>query len=143
MSACNEFEKYIGDQIFGTTESSISSSPAGTLYLGLHTGSPEADGADEVTATSYGYARVDVGTSSNSGSAMFAYDSSNYRWDNQATIQFAQASGGDWGTVTHAALWDSSSSGNCIAYVQLASSTSITDGKQASFAANTLQFTVE
>ena len=142
MSACDNFEKYIGDQIFGTTESSISSAPAGTLYLGLHTASPEADGADEV-ASNYGYQRVDVGTSSNSGGAMFAYDSTNLRWDNQATIQFAQANGGDWGTVTHAALWDASTSGNCIAYVQLASSTSITDGKQASFAANTLQFTVE
>lgn len=141
MSACNEFEKYIGDQIFGTSSSSISSSPAGTLYLGLHTGSPEVDGANEV-ASSYGYQRVDVGTTSNSGGAMFAYDSSNDRYDNQATIEFAQASGGDWGTVTHAALWDANSSGNCIAYVQLDSSTSITDGKQASFAANQLQFTV-
>tara|TARA_R100001163_G_scaffold28043_1_gene22583 strand:- start:5105 stop:5533 length:429 start_codon:yes stop_codon:yes gene_type:complete len=142
MSATDEFEKYIGDQIFGTTSSSISSSPAGTLYLGLHTGSPEVDGANEVSS-SYDYQRVDVGTSSNSGSAMFDYDSSNDRYDNQATIQFAQANGGDWGTVTHAALWDSSTSGNCIAWVQLDSSTSITDGKQASFAANTLQFTVQ
>ncbi len=141
MSATDDFEKYIGNQIFGTsTSTSISSFPSGTLYLGLHTGSPENGGANEV-ASSYGYQRVDVGTTSNSGGAMFAYDSTNDRYDNQATIQFAQASGGDWGTVQYAALWDASTSGNCIAFVDI-NDVSITNGKQPSFATNTLQFTV-
>tara|TARA_Y100000593_G_scaffold56992_1_gene106168 strand:- start:863 stop:1288 length:426 start_codon:yes stop_codon:yes gene_type:complete len=140
MSATNDFEKWIGDQIFGTTESGISSAPAGTLYLALHTGDPEDAGANEV-ASSYDYARVDVGSSSNGGSAMFTYDSSNDRWDNDAAITFATASGGSWGTVTHAALWDSSSGGNCICAVDI-NDEAITDGKQASFAAGQIYFTV-
>ncbi len=143
MSATNNFEQWIGDAIFGTSDSSgiASGGPAGTIYLALHTGSPEADGANECSGTSY--ARVNVSTGqADSGANYFSYDSGNNRYDNDYAITFPTA-GGSWGTATHAAIWDASSSGNCICWVALGSSQAIAADQQVSFAAAALQFTID
>jgi hypothetical protein len=144
MSATNNMEKWIGDKIFGTSDSSgiASGGPVGTIYLALHTATPEADGASECTGTSY--ARVDVSIMAGPSSAnYFSYDSSNNRYDNDYAITFATAGSGGWGTATHAAIWDASTSGNCICWVALGSSQAIATNQQVSFAAAALQFTID
>jgi hypothetical protein len=143
MSATNNMEKWIGDKIFGTSGSTgiATAGPAGTIYLALHTATPEADGASECTGTSY--ARVNVSLLQATGGAnYFSYDSGNNRYDNDYAITFATA-GGSWGTATHAAIWDASSSGNCICWVALGSSQAIAADQQVSFAAAALQFTID
>jgi len=136
MSATDDYEKRIGDRIFGTTESGFTSDPNGTIYLALHTGEPEDGGASEC-ATANAYARVDV---SSSGSPKFTYDAGEGGWDNDAEIAFPEATG-SWGTVTHAALWTASTGGMCICWTTCGSN-EVGDNQTVKFAAGALNFTV-
>ncbi len=87
-------------------------------YVGLFTAAPsDAGGGTEVTGN--GYARVATGTISVSGTDTTA--------TNSAAIEFAAASGGNWGTVTHAAIFDASTSGNMLAWAALTTSRTLSE----------------
>jgi hypothetical protein len=84
-------------------------------YVGLYTAVPsDAGGGTEVTGN--GYARQAYGASSSGSDA-----------DNDADITFT-ASGGDWGTIVAAGIFDASSGGNLLAWKALAPTVSIVDG---------------
>ena len=102
-------------------------------YVGLFTAAPsDAGGGTEVTGN--GYARVATGTISVSGTDTTA--------TNSAAIEFAAASGGNWGTVTHAAIFDASTSGNMLAWAQLTTSRTINDGDVFRIPAGSLTVTL-
>ena len=123
MSLSNYAELKVLDHIFRDGEASWT---PGAQYVSLHTGNPgEAnDGANEVTAAN-GYLRVQIndGSTTNKWAAAAAGEIST-----DTDIQFAAASGGDWGIVTHIGIYDASSSGNLIAYGQLGTQKTITNG---------------
>lgn len=102
-------------------------------YVGLFTAAPsDTGGGTEVTGNAY--ARVATGAITVSGTSTTA--------TNDAAIEFAAASGGNWGTVTYAGIFDASSSGNLIAYAALATSRTINDGDVFRIPAGSLTVTL-
>jgi hypothetical protein len=103
-------------------------------YVGLFTAAPsDTGGGTEVTGNAY--ARVATGTISVSGTAPTTAT-------NSAAIEFAAASGGNWGTVTHAAIFDASTSGNMLAWAALTTSRTINDGDVFRIPASSLTVTL-
>lgn len=89
-------------------------------YVGLFTAAPsDAGGGTEVSGSAY--ARTVTGTMSVSGT-------SPTNCTNSAAIEFPAASGGNWGTVTHVAIFDASTAGNMLGWAALTTSRTINDG---------------
>jgi len=102
-------------------------------FVGLFTAAPsDAGGGTEVTGS--GYTRVATGTISGSGTAT--------TFTNAAAIEFGAASGGDWGTIGWAAIFDASTSGNMIAWAPLTTAKAINDGDIFRIPANSLSITL-
>lgn len=102
-------------------------------YVGLFTAAPsDTGGGTEVSGSAY--ARKATGTITVSGTATTA--------TNAAAIEFAAASGGNWGTITHAAVFDASSGGNMLAWAPLATSRTINDGDVFRIPASSLTITL-
>lgn len=100
-----------------------------TSYLGLFTAAPsDAGGGTELSGD--GYARQDVTWGAASGGVAA----------NTSTHTFT-ASGGDWGTITHWAIFDASTSGNMLLHGALQASKSITDGQSLIISADDLDMT--
>ena len=102
-------------------------------YVGLFTAAPsDTGGGTEVAGN--GYARRATGTITVAGTATTA--------TNAAAIEFAAASGGNWGTITHAAVFDASTGGNMIAWAALTTSRTINDGDVLRIPASSLSITL-
>lgn len=102
-------------------------------YVGLFTAAPsDAGGGTEVSGS--GYARKATGTITVSGTDTTA--------TNSAAIEFDPASGGNWGTITHAAIFDASTGGNMIAWAQLTTARTINDGDVFRIPATSLTVTL-
>jgi hypothetical protein len=91
-----------------------------------------AGGGTEVSGS--GYARVSAGTISGSGTAT--------TFTNAAAIEFAAASGGDWGTIGRAAIFDAETSGNMLAWAPLTTAKAINDGDIFRIPASSLSITL-
>ena len=103
-------------------------------YVGLFTAAPsDTGGGTEVTGNAY--ARVATGTLSVSGT-------SPTNCTNAAAIEFAAASGGNWGTITHVAIFDASTSGNMLGWAALTTSRTINDGDIIRIPAGDLDITL-
>ena len=88
-------------------------------YVGLFTAAPsDTGGGTEVSGSAY--ARVVTGTISGSGTAT--------TFTNAAAIEFAAASGGNWGTIGWAGIFDASTGGTLLAWAPLTTSKAINDG---------------
>lgn len=102
-------------------------------YVGLFTAAPsDTGGGTEVAGSAY--ARKETGTITVSGTGTTA--------TNAAAIEFAAASGGNWGAVTHAAIFDASSGGNMLAWAPLTTSRTINDGDVFRIPASSLTVTL-
>jgi hypothetical protein len=102
-------------------------------YVGLFTAAPsDAGGGTEVSGS--GYVRKATGTITVSGTGTTA--------TNSAAIEFAAASGGNWGTVTHAAIFDAETSGNMLAWAELTTARTINDGDVFRVPASSLTVTL-
>ncbi|MFZ5805795.1 MAG: phage tail fiber protein [Verrucomicrobiota bacterium] len=132
MSAKSDYlENKILDHTLGNT---AYSAPA-TIYVALYTAAPnDAGGGTEVSG--YAYARKSVTNNTTNWP-----NASGGSKSNGADIEFAAASGGNWGTVTHFALFDAATAGNMLYYGALTSSKTINDGDQARFATGALTIT--
>ena len=103
-------------------------------YVGLFTAAPsDTGGGTEVTGNAY--ARVATGTITVSGTSPTTAT-------NSAAIEFAAASGGNWGTITHVAIFDASTSGNMLGWAALTTSRTINDGDILRIPAGDLDITL-
>jgi hypothetical protein len=103
-------------------------------YVGLFTAAPsDTGGGTEVTGN--GYARVATGTITVSGT-------SPTNATNAAAIEFAAASGGNWGSIGWAAIFDAETSGNMIAWAALSTARTINDGDVLRIPAGDLDVTL-
>lgn len=103
-------------------------------YVGLFTAAPsDSGGGTEVSGN--GYARKATGTMSVSGT-------SPTNCTNSAAIEFDAASGGNWGTITHVAIFDASTSGNMLGWAALTTSRTINDGDILRIPAGDLDITL-
>jgi len=125
----NYAENKVLDHLFKNT-----SYTSPTVYIGYFNNSITDDSVPtEVTGN--GYARVEI--SSKMGSAASGSIS------NTSAITFPAASGGDHGVITAIAIFDASSSGNMIAYGDLTTSKTISDGDQLNIAIGNLTISLD
>ena len=102
-------------------------------FVGLFAAAPsDTGGGTEVSGS--GYARKATGTITVSGTATTA--------TNSAAIEFDPASGGNWGNITHAAIFDASTGGNMLAWAQLTTARTINDGDVFRVPASSLTITL-
>ena len=129
-SFSDHWENEILDHLFGK-----GSYTPPTIYVGLSTADPGDDGSGLSEPSGNGYARVATSAAdwnSASGGAL----------DNANALEFAEATG-SWGTVTHFALFDASSSGNLLAHGSLTQSKTIASGDTARFSAGDLDVSLD
>lgn len=109
--------------------------PPTNIYVALHTADPTDAGNGAEVANANGYARVVCNVWNAAASRATA---------NTNLIEFAQATGAGWGTVTHWALWDSATwgAGNCLAHGSFANSKTIVAGNIPKIAAGELDISV-
>jgi len=111
MSFTNFLETEILDHVFAGAAYSAPSQH----YLALFTGAPgETGGGTEVSGGGYTRKAVNFTTSGATTS-------------NNAAVEFPTATG-NYGTVTHVAVFDAASSGNMMAYATLSASKTIETG---------------
>jgi hypothetical protein len=102
-------------------------------FVGLFTAAPsDTGGGTEVSGS--GYARVSAGTISGSGTAT--------TFTNAAAIEFGAATGGNWGTIGWAAIFDASTGGNMLAWAPLTTAKAINDGDIFRIPASSLSITL-
>jgi len=102
-------------------------------YVGLFTAAPsDTGGGTEVSGS--GYARVVTGTISGSGTAT--------TFTNAAAIEFAAASGGNWGTIGWAGIFTASTGGTLLAWAPLTTAKAINDGDIFRIPASSLTITL-
>jgi hypothetical protein len=124
------WENEILDHLFGK-----GSYAPPTIYVGLSTADPGDDGTGLSEPSGNGYARV----------ATLAADwniASGGSLDNANALAFAEATG-NWGTVTHFALFDAAAGGNVLAHGALTGSKAISSGDTARFAAGDLDVSLD
>lgn len=103
-------------------------------YVGLFTSAPsDAGGGVEVSGSAY--ARKATGTMSVSGT-------SPTNCTNDASIEFAAASGGNWGSITHVAIFDALTGGNMLGWAALTTGRTINDGDILRIPAGDLDITL-
>jgi hypothetical protein len=93
----------------------------------------DTGGGTEVSGS--GYARVVTGTMSVSGTSPTTAT-------NAAAIEFAAASGGNWGSIGWAAIFDAETSGNMLAWAALSTARTINDGDVLRIPAGDLDVTL-
>ena len=128
MSLTNSFETSVLTWLL--TASSPSPARPTAWYLGLFTAAPgESGGGTELSGSSYARQSITFTVSGNNAS-------------NNAAIEFPTASG-SWGTITHVAVFDASTSGNMIAYASLTASKTIDTGDVLRVPAGDLDITLD
>lgn len=110
------FTNYLENKMMGHVWSGTTyTSPAANLYVGLFTSAPgEGGGGTEVSGNGYSRKQVTMTTTDNAST-------------NSGAVEFDTATG-TWGTITHVAIFDASTSGNMLAYAALASAKTIASG---------------
>jgi hypothetical protein len=124
------WENKILDHIFGK-----GSYTPPTIYVGLSTADPTDDGSGLAEPSGNDYTRVH--TSASDWNA-----ASNSSLDNAGNITFAQATG-NWGTITHFALFDAATAGNMLAHGALSQFKSVSESDTARFEAGDLQISLD
>jgi len=125
----NYAEDKVLDHLFKNT-----SYTSPSAYIGYFNNSiTDASVPTEVSGN--GYARVQIDTKMGSASSGTI--------SNTSAITFPAASGGDHGVIVAIAIFDASSSGNMIAYGDLTTSKTISDGDQLNIAIGNLQISID
>lgn len=85
-----------------------------SIYVGLSTSAPLADGTNVTEPVGNGYARVLLGDASQVLTQKMG-TVANGHVENDEIIYFPEATG-SWGTITHFCIFDSASGGNLLAF---------------------------
>ena len=129
-SFSNHWENVILDHLFGKGNYAPP-----VIHVGLSTSDPTESGAGLSEPSGNGYSRVQT-TEADWSVAVDGLLS------NAADITFDAATG-DWGTVTHFALFNAASAGNMLAYGALTQAKTIGNGDTVQFASGDLNITLD
>lgn len=128
MSFSNYLETELLDHVFANNAYTAPT----TLYLALHTATPDEDGSGtEVSTSGTAYARQSVTFSVSGNTATTS-----------AAVEYSTATA-NFGTVSHVGIWDASTGGNLIAYAALTSSKTIETGDVFRVPAGDLDITLD
>ncbi len=128
------FSDYTEDALLNHLFSKADYAPP-TIYVGLSTTDPGDNGAGLSEPTGNGYARVETAAADWN----VAIDG---LLNNANTILFSPAIG-DWGTLTHFALFDAATGGHMLVHGTLARPKTIDSGDSARFASGELDITLD
>jgi hypothetical protein len=138
----NYLENKLVDHLF---RAQTLTAPA-NLHVSLHTADPTETGAvGEVSGN--GYTRGAVASSlvnwagTQGAGTTVASSGTGGVTSNNGVIGFPTPSGAGWGVVTHFAVWDAATGGNCLLYGSLGTSKTVNSGDAVSFAAGSLTVT--
>jgi hypothetical protein len=130
----SSFTDYTEDLVLNWLLTTNTATRPTAWYIGLFTAAPsDTGGGTEVSGN--GYARMATGTISVSGTSPTTAT-------NDAAIEFAAASGGNWGSITHAGIFDALTSGNLLAWAALSTARTINDGDVLRIPAGDLDVTL-
>jgi len=133
MSAMSDYlEKALNDHVLGGGDYTR----PGTVYVALFTAAP-SDSGGGTEATGGSYARASV--TNNSTNWPGATSGTGVK-SNGTAITFTTATG-DWGTVTHFAIFDAASGGNMLYWGALTASRTVLNGDTFQFAIGALTIT--
>ena len=121
---------YLENALMNHLYKNTAHTPSASLYIALFTSDPAED-ASGTECAGASYARIEM--TSSDWSAV-----SNGQVSNANQITFPTASAGDWGTISHAAIFDSGSGGNMYHYGALNSTVTLSTGDGFLFAAGNL-----
>lgn len=138
MSFANRTAQALLNSLFGKTSNFGALASAPVIHVALSTTAPAEDGTGVTEPVGNGYARV--ATAAIDWNAATLADPSLV--DNANVITFPEATG-PWGTVTHAVLFDALTAGNVIGSGALGTSKSPTAGDTPSFAAGSLDISLD
>lgn len=124
---------YLENELLDHLRGAAYSVPAG-LYLGLYTTNPAEDNSGtELTLDSNGYARQAI----TFGAAVTG------SMHNTSAVTFT-AAGGNWGTITHGAVFDGTGAGaNMLWYNALTSSRTVNDTDSLTFASGQIVMSLD
>jgi hypothetical protein len=126
-----EFTDFLENKIIDHMLRAQSYTPPATVYVGLFTAAPsDAGGGTVVSGGSYARQAVTLAAASGGASS------------NSADVTFPQATG-DWGTITHLALFDALTAGNMLMWTPLDASKDIDTGDTFVVEAGDLDVTVD
>jgi len=122
---------YLEDEINDHILSNATFAAGVDTFIGLWTDAltDASTGSTGTEVSGNGYARVDFTNDATNWPASASGSKSN-----GVAITFATASGGNWGTVTHAGILDALTVGNMWFWFDLTTSKTINDGDTAEFA---------
>ncbi len=128
MSALSD---YLENALINLVLRNTAFSALGTVYIALGTADfTDAANAVEPSAASYARATVTAWNAPSNGAT-----------SNTNAIVFAQAAQ-DWGTITHAAVFDAATNGNMLFHGALTNSKIVQTGDTFQFAAGAFQITL-
>ena len=104
-----------------------------TWYLALFTAAPSDTGGGTEVGAGVGYARQSITFSAASGGATA----------NTNTLTFGPCTTSNWGTVTHAAIFDASSGGNMLWWGALSASRTVNVGDSLQIAIGDLDLALD
>jgi len=129
-SFSNYWENEVLDHLFGK-----GSYAPPTIYVGLSTADPGDDATGLSEPSGGGYARLAT-SAANWNSA------SGGSLDNASVVAFGEATG-DWGTVTHFALFDAATGGHLLAHGALSQAKTVSSGDTLRFVAGDLDVSLD
>lgn len=128
----SKFSNYLETELINHVLRNATYTSPTTVYVALHSADPTDDGSGAELAVANNYARIAM-----------AFDApSNGVTQNTALVTFT-ATGGDWLSATHFAVWDASVAGNMLFYGALDTARLATDGDSLKFTAGTLTVTLQ
>jgi len=124
-----EMSNFLENELYDHVLRNASYTSPSSLYVSLHTADPTDDGSGtEVSGGSYARTAVTMGAPANGSGT------------NSADVQFPQATG-NWGSVSHIAIWDASTAGNMLFHTPLDTTKNITTGDVFKIASGSLTVT--
>lgn len=127
------FSNYLENEILDHLRGNAYTAPT-NLYLGLYTSDPQDDDSGtELPLDQTGYTRQAV---------TFIAPTTGFM-DNSAQVQFT-ASGGGWGTITHAAVFDGTGAAdNMLWHAALSASKTVNDTDTLTFASGAVTLSLD
>ena len=127
------FSDYLEDKVLNHVFGGTAYTAPSTLYVALFTAAPsDSGGGTECSGGSY--ARKSMADMTVSGTSPTTAT-------NGAAVEFVTATG-SWGTVSHCAVFDASSSGNMLGWAALTASKAVASGDVFRFDAGDLDITL-
>lgn len=125
------FSDYLENEIIDHVFAGAAYTAPASLYIGLYISAPsDAGGGTEVSGGSYARESVTFTTAASGATS------------NSANVEFATATA-NWGTITHAAVFDAVSGGNMLAWGALTTSKTINNGDVFRIIANDFDITLD